>query len=125
LARTAPGWSLLSRGLANISTTADYEIFEGIIDASDWFGPLFTNIRLTRTNSPVRFHTHYPLFQVQPVLRQCYQNPAFEVSELDDLGADDWRRFAATMKPNTDQHRALGHYATHTRRSHRSEIADS
>ena len=35
LARTAPGWSLLSRGLANISTTADYEIFEGIIETSD------------------------------------------------------------------------------------------
>jgi len=123
LVRTAPGWSLLSRGLANISTTADYEIFEGIIETSDWFGPLFTNVRLTRTNSPVRFHTRYPLFQVQPVLRQCYRDPPFEVRELGDLDADDWQRFAATMMPNTDQHRPLGHYAAATRRKLRREHA--
>ena len=121
LARTAPGWSLLSRGLVNISTTADYESFEGIIETSEWFGPLFTNIRLTRTNSPVRFHTRYPLFQVQPVLRYCYRDPPFEVCELDDLNANDWQRFAATMTPNTDQHRALGHYAAVTRRKLRRE----
>jgi hypothetical protein len=124
LARTVPGWSLLSRGLANIPTTADYENFEGIIETSDWFGPLFTNIRLTRTNSPVRFHTRHPLFQVQPVLRQCYRDPSFEVCELDELDTDDWQRFAATMKPNTDQHRALGHYAAATRRSLRREPAE-
>jgi hypothetical protein len=123
LARTAPGWSLLSRGLANIPTTADYEVFEGIIETNDWFGPLFTNIRLTRTNSPVRFHVRYPLFQVQPVMRQCYRDPAYAVSELGDLDAEDWQRFAATMTPNTDQDRALGHYGAHTRRHLRREPA--
>jgi len=124
LAQTAPQWSLLSRGLANIPTTADYETFEGIIESDSWFGPLFTNIRLTRTNSPVRFHTRYPLFQVQPVLRQCYRDPSFEVIELDELDIDDWRRFAATMIPNTDQHRPLGHYAVATRKSRHRELAE-
>ncbi len=73
LARTAPQWALLSRGPANIPRTQGYEHFEGIVETDTWFGPLFGNIRLTRTNSPVEFHLRYPLFQVQPLLRQCYR----------------------------------------------------
>jgi hypothetical protein len=116
LARTAPGWGLLSRGPANIPKTQGYDHFEGIVEADTWFGPLFTNIRLTRTNAPVEFHVRYPLFQVQPLLRQCYRDPSFEVAEAEDLTEDDWQRFEATLKPNTDQMRALGHYAVDTRR---------
>jgi len=60
LARTAPGWALLSRGPANIPRTQGYEHFEGIIESETWFGPLFTNIRLTRTD--IQNHDHsYPL----------------------------------------------------------------
>ena len=80
LARTAPGWALLSRGPANIPRTQGYEHFEGIAETDTWFGPLFTNIRLTRTNAPVEFNVRYPLFQVQPLLRQCYLDPSFDVS---------------------------------------------
>ncbi len=119
LARTAPGWSLLSRGPANIPRTQGYEHYEGIIESETWFGPLFTNIRLTRTNSPVEFHVRYPLFQVQPLLRQCHDEPSFEIVGMSELSADDWHRFEATMKPNTDQMRMLGHYAVDTRRQKR------
>ena len=90
-----------------------------MIETDTWFGPLFTNIRLTRTNSPVEFHVRYPLFQVQPLLRQCYTEPAFEVVELAELSQADWQRFEATVKPNTDQMRMLGHYAVDTRRRSR------
>jgi hypothetical protein len=121
LARTAPGWGLLSRGPANIPRTQGYEHFEGIIEAETWFGPLFTNIRLTRTNSPVEFHVRYPLFQVQPLLRQCYSEVSFDVVGLSDLSAADWQNFEATMKPNTDQMRMLGHYAVDTRRRSRNK----
>jgi hypothetical protein len=116
LARTAPRWGLLSRGAVNIPRTQGYENFEGIVETDTWFGPLFTNVRLTRTNSPVEFHMRRPLFQVQPLLRECYQEPSFKVSEVDDLDSDDWQRFAATIEPNTNQMRALGHYAVDTRR---------
>ncbi len=119
LARTAPGWALLSRGPANIPRNQGYEHFEGIVETETWFGPLFTNIRLTRTNSPVEFHVRYPLFQVQPLLRQCYREPSFEVSTLSELTAADWQKFEATMKPNTEQMRMLGHYAADTRRRSR------
>ena len=119
LARTAPGWALLSRGPANIPRTQGYEHFEGIVETETWFGPLFTNIRLTRTNSPVEFHIRYPLLQVQPLLRECYREPAFEVVELAELTEADWQSFEATMRPNTDQTRRLGHYAVATRRRQR------
>jgi uncharacterized protein DUF6065 len=116
VARTAPHWALLSRAPANIPKTQGYEHFEGIVESDTWFGPLFTNVRLTRTNSPVEFHMRYPLFQVQPLLRQCYRDPSFEILALDDLNAADWQRFEATMRPNTEQMRALGHYAVDTRK---------
>jgi uncharacterized protein DUF6065 len=121
LARTAPRWALLSRGAANIPKTQGYENFEGIVETDTWFGPLFTNVRLTRINSPVEFHRRYPLFQVQPLLRQCYGEPSFEVREAADLEAEHWQRFAATMTPNTHQMRRLGHYAVDTRRRLRGE----
>src|SRR2546430_16137196 len=72
LARTAPGWALLSRGTANIPRTQGYENFEGIVETDTWFGPLFTNIRLTHSNSTVEFHRRPPLFQVQSLLRKSY-----------------------------------------------------
>ena len=121
LAQTAPRWALLSRGVANLPKTQGYENFEGIVETDTWFGPLFTNLRLTRINSPVEFHMRYPLFQVQPLLRECYREPAFEVREAADLEAAQWQRFAATMTPNTEQMRPLGHYAVDTRRRLRGE----
>jgi uncharacterized protein DUF6065 len=124
LARTAPHWALLSRGPANIPKTQGYEHFEGIVESETWFGPLFTNVRLTRTNSPVEFHIRYPLFQVQPLLRQCYRDPSFEVLDLADLNAGDWQRFEATMKPNTEQMRSLGHYAVDTRKRVRGQSSN-
>ncbi len=116
LARTAPRWALLSRGIANLEKTQPYATYEGIVETDTWFGPLFTNVRLMRTNSPIDFHVHRPLFQVQPLLRQCYAEPSFEVLGSDDLRGEDWQRFAATMIPNTDQMRAPGHYAADTRK---------
>jgi hypothetical protein len=119
-ARTAPGWALLSRGVVNKLKTQPYENFEGIVQTDSWFGPLFTNIRLIRTNSPIEFHARYPLFQVQPLMRECYLEPSFKVLEATDLDAADWQRFEATIKPNTDQMRRLGHYAVDMRKKFRS-----
>jgi hypothetical protein len=124
LARTAPGWALLSRGIANKPKTQPFENFEGIVQSDSWFGPLFTNIRLTRTNAPVEFHARYPLFQVQPVLRECYMDPSFAISEAGDLDAADWERFRETVEPNTDQMRQLGHYAVATRKELRGRPAE-
>ena len=116
LARTAPGWALLSRGPANIPRTQGYEHFEGIIESETWFGPLFTNIRLTRTNSPVEFHVRYPLFQVQPLLRECYAASLFEVVGLEEMKRDRLARFRgddeAQYRSNADAGALRCRYAT-------------
>jgi hypothetical protein len=116
LARTAPGWALLSRGPANVPITKPYEHFEGLVETNNWFGPLFTNIRLTRSDSRVDFHKSVPLFQVQPVLRQCYDKPPYDVVEFEEMSEADWRRFEATMTPNANNMRRAGHYAVEVRK---------
>jgi len=124
LARTAPGWALLSRGVANYQKMQPYRNLEGIVETESWSGPLFTNIRLTRTNASVEFHMRRPLFQVQPVRQECYRNPAYEVVEAEEMRECDWARFAATVKPNTDQMRRLGHYAVAARKRQRRDFSD-
>ena len=60
VARTAPGWSLLVRPPINVPRRGGYEPFEGIIETDRWFGPLITNIRLTKTDVPIDFNARVP-----------------------------------------------------------------
>ena len=121
-ARTAPGWALLSRGVANYQKPQSFKNLDGIVETSSWFGPLFTNIRLTRTNVPVLFHRRRPFFQVQPLMRECYYKPPYGVSEASDLSAEDWDRYAKTLKPNLDPMRKPGHYAVAVRKEMHREM---
>ena len=59
---------------ANLPRSLAYEVYEGIIETDRWFGPLFTNIRLTRTNVPIELNPELPFLQVQPVRRALYGN---------------------------------------------------
>jgi hypothetical protein len=120
IARTAPEWSLLVRSPVNLARSQGYEHYEGIIETDRWFGPLFTNVRLTRTNVPVEFNEEYPFLQVQPVHRTTYGNALdrFEVvPEVGRLTPADWEAFRATVvRPNVDPHRLRGQYAVTSRR---------
>ena len=64
-----PDWSLLVRPPANLARSQGYEHYEGIIETDRWFGPLFINVRLTRTNAPIEFDADFPFLQVQPIHR--------------------------------------------------------
>ena len=44
----------------------------GIVETDRWFGPLFTNLRLVKTDVPIHFSTETPLVQVQPLQRSTY-----------------------------------------------------
>lgn len=123
VARTAPGWSLLVRPPANLVRSQGYDFFEGIVETDRWFGPLFTNIRITRTNAPVEFDPEFPLLQVQPVQRALYDEglDRFEViSDLSDLTTHDWEAFHNTVvRPSSDPERRSGQYAAASRRRRR------
>ncbi len=127
LARSRPGWSLLVRPPANLPRQGGYDLFEGIVETDRWFGPLFTNVRLTRTDVPVTFDADYPLFQAQPLHRSGYADERLNdfacTSGVAALSADDWDAYAATVvKTGHAAALPLGNDAAEVRRRRRAEI---
>lgn len=121
LARTAPGWSLHVRAPANLPRPGGFVAYEGIVETDRWFGPLFTNIRLTRTDVPVTFDADMPLLQVQPLPRAILAEAAQEaVQAADDLAAftpEDWRDYRRTIvEPVQQTARPPGAYAVAARK---------
>ncbi|MGE0700844.1 MAG: DUF6065 family protein, partial [Hyphomicrobiaceae bacterium] len=131
LAQTAPGWSLLVRPVANLPRPSGYELYEGIIETDHWLGPLFTNVRLTRTNVPIEFDDDVPFMQVQPLCKSQYADGRLDdynvVADFGGLTPDDWRRYAQTVvEPCSDPERRRGAYAARVRKAaagRRTEVA--
>jgi Family of unknown function (DUF6065) len=127
IAKTAPGWSLLVRGVANLSHGLSYQMFEGIIETDNWFGPLFDNVRILKTDVPVEFRTDVPFLQVQPVRKETYADKFlqnFTVKELRELSAENWEAFQRTVvAPNVDQERKRGQYAVSVRKQSAHPLA--
>jgi hypothetical protein len=126
--RTAPGWAALVRAPANFVRNRGYECYEGIVETSSWFGPLFINVRLTRTHHPIEFDPNFPFLQVQPIPREAY-GAAVEnfsiIENLSDFGEAEWNDFRHTVvRPNKDPHRKLGDYAVGIRKTQRAKERD-
>lgn len=129
-ARTAPDWSLLVRPPANLPRRLGYELYEGIIETDHWFGPLFTNLRLTRTDRPIEIKKDYPLLQVQPIPRYVYANETLAAfRNFDDMTAlteTDWQAFRDTVvAPNVAEVRPKGKYAAEARKKERGSKANA
>lgn len=94
-------WSILVRSPANLQNSGSLQIFEGIIETDHWFGPLFINAKLLRTDYPIVLDTEFPLFQVQPIPRiahapQTLQSAQYVEAPL-DFPAEGWRRYHDTL----------------------------
>jgi hypothetical protein len=121
MARTAPGWNLLVRAPANLPAPGGVVHYEGIVETDSWTGPLFTNLRLTRTNVPVRLRADYPLVHVQPVHSSACSDAILGgmslAGELENLPEEVWAGYHATIaEPNEDPNRPFGAYAVAARR---------
>ncbi len=121
MARTAPGWSLLIRPPANLASPGGYALYEGIVETDTWFGPLFTNLRLTRTHKPIHLRADFPLLQVQPLPREAYAEQTLNATEvvpgIAEMDATDWDAYYATIAgPAEDRDRPFGAYAVAARR---------
>jgi hypothetical protein len=126
IARTKPGWSLLIRPVPNFPRSLSYELFEGIVETDSWFGPLFTNLRLKKTDVPIDFQAGLPLFHVQPIQRELYEGRVLDdfkvVAELRDWSHADWDSYRETVAaPNLVEHRLPGKHAVKLRRRRHSE----
>ena len=119
--RTDPDWSLLVRGPVNLPGSNNYQHYEGIIETDKWFGPLFINIRLSKTDIPISFDTGYPLMQVQPLYKPTYSEEVLEavdtVDGIEEFSPCDWENYRHTItKPGLGIEREKGFYAKMIRR---------
>jgi hypothetical protein len=126
--RTAPGWSLLVRAPANLPRSGGWDAFEGIVETDRWFGPLITNLRLTKTNVPIDFKPDYPLLQVQPIPRDAYEDSTLNnyevVPDLAQFTPEDWDDYYDTVvRPNSQVVRPRGQYAAASRKRRSAEAA--
>jgi hypothetical protein len=120
IARTAPDWSLVIRPPVNLPLSGGYTLFEGILEPDLWCGPLFANLRLTRSHAPVRLAADLPLLQVQPLPRLAYGEAAHAMELAEGLGAAEWEAYGRDIvAPNADPDRAPGRYARAARRRRR------
>jgi hypothetical protein len=125
IARTAPDWSILVRMPANLPHSQYFDHYEGIIEADRWFGPLFTNLRLTKTGMPITFRREMPLMQVQPLHRSTYSEAVLRNFDFVDgpagMSDDDWSAYhAIAIAPGSPQQRPRGIYAKNSRKARKS-----
>jgi hypothetical protein len=101
-------------------------LFEGIIETDHWFGPLITNMRLTKTDVPIDFRADFPLLQVQPVPRQAYEEATLNnyelVPDIKQLKPEDWDDYYDTVvRPHVQEVRPRGQYASAARKRRAAE----
>jgi hypothetical protein len=126
IVRTAPGWSSLVRPCANLPRHGAYEMYEGVIETDRWFGPLITNMRLTKTGVPIQFRRDFPMMQVQPLPREVLedqgQNNYELVPNLEQFSPEDWDDYYDTVvRPNVMESRPRGQYAAAARKRRSAE----
>ena len=126
IARTAPNWNLLVRQPANVWIGGGYTQYEGIVETDRWFGPLFTNLRITKTDVPVRIRQEVPLLQLQPLPRTLLTDDVLArsafVGDMTKFGAADWADYERTVvAPSDDPDRAVGQYAVAARKRRQGE----
>lgn len=129
VARTAPAWSLLIRPCANVPATRGFEPFEGVVETDRWFGPLFVNLRLTRTHSPIEITPDWPIAMAQPVPQIAYRDASLRlgpVIELAALSDEDWDGYRQTVvRKSILPVRQPGSYAVEARKRRLSPDVES
>jgi hypothetical protein len=123
-ARTAPGYSLLIKSPANLPSSTGYEVLEGIIETDTWFGPVFTNLRLTRSERPIAFDGMRPFLQAQPIHRDQYSDAHLNrvsVQDAADMPADLWDAYNKSLITPLMLDRERSHYAKEARRRRAGE----
>lgn len=98
--KTDPDYSLLLRAPANFIAGQGYQHFEGVVETDRWFGPLFTNVKLLRTDAPIHFHAHNPFLQLTPLHRPDYDDRRLNDFTVKD-GFDpefDWSAYHRTIR---------------------------
>lgn len=119
LARTKPGWSLNVRMPVNLPGIPGLTAWEGIVETDHWFGPLFTNFRLTRTDFPVRLRAQVPFMQIQPIPQIAYREDVLNglvLRQAGEMTPQDWEDFGQVVLPDERKEAHQGSYAVRIRK---------
>jgi hypothetical protein len=128
VARTRPGWSLSVRPPVNLPAIPGLVAWEGVVETDIWFGPLFTNVRLTRTDQPVHIRAQVPFLQVQPVPQLAYSDEilaSFSCPDASELTSSDWERLGQVLLPHPDHEVRQGSYAVTVRKRRLCPVAQT
>jgi hypothetical protein len=97
--------------------------YEGVVETDSWFGPLFTNIKILKTDTEVIFSRNHPIMQVYPVdpssLSLGSSGDFAFVGSLQEFDDDHWAAFKATIADRVGPKREKGSYAVQSRKSRR------
>jgi hypothetical protein len=119
--KTAPGWNTLIRMPPNIAHSGSFQAYEGLVETDTWCGPLFINIRLIATDTPIRFPAFHPLLTVMPLPRSACSVVA-SIATLDEMPAAAWEVYERTVvEPSQDAKRQIGSYAVGVRKRRAAE----
>lgn len=134
LVSSAEDWSILVRAPANLHQSRKFVCYDGLVE-TDRFKPcpLFINVRLISTDVEIVIPTTKPLFQIQPIRRECYSDSVLESDNLkglalspdghDGMTEEDWEGYRKTTRsvdPTDTSHRA-GSYGANVRRRGKRE----
>ncbi|MFI6321546.1 DUF6065 family protein [Nonomuraea sp. NPDC050556] len=100
-AKTASGLSLLIRSPANLPSSKDYEVLEGIIETEWYRFCLPIVVKLTQQDRVVQFFRHAPIAMAQPIpsvlTRVGFSSTSLSYkSGLDELSQETWGEFMET-----------------------------
>jgi hypothetical protein len=109
-----------------------YSPYEGIVETDRYQPcPLFMNIQLVATDVDIVLPKTVPLLQVQPLLRETYDERAHTSQEVDGLEVQEdgqpaltpqeWQAYRRTIRVETEgQPAEAGHYAADSRKRGKS-----
>lgn len=119
--QTDTNWSTLIRPVANFDVRSSFSCYEGLVETDTFFPlPLFVNLRLCKTGSEIFIPADKPLFQVQPILRDCYET-GLQDADVQEMSARNqenfpWDRYLSTVRDKDNPEGTPGRYAKQTRR---------
>jgi hypothetical protein len=122
IATTEPGWLLYMRPPPNFPGVPHTQSYVGAVDGEAYeFGPIFTNLRLCKTDTPIMFQADRPILQLSALPRRLLTEDARLLKrDLVDMKMwtdAEWQGYYRTIvDPYSRPNRPYGENATRARR---------
>lgn len=119
--QTDAEWWTQTHAPVNLPRNSGYELFEGVIETDKWFGPLFTPIRLLKTDTIIHISSSIPFMQIQVVPSAAFardiSQDAILYMGVEKLQSEHWESYEQSVVAHvTAPERKLGSQTKEFRR---------